>query len=658
MNVMASIRSLYFRLTSFFTGNLTRSAIALFGFISLVAVFGGTYDFVSMLKQKSEALANEMQKDKDNTLLLELIRSKNQIRTDVFQVVQSLLVYSATRAQDGHDNGLQEAAEYAERFRQDIGAAKTTAEALDGENFIKALTLVAQLFPDYYSRGVEMAKIYAAEGPFAGNKLIAQFRAQSEEMQKRLDELESAKETLKSRIAASLALADKRIRDSSENQTSIALSGVLATALTCLAGVFLAYYRVTQPLSWITHCFKCLENNQLHLEVNETSRTDEIGALSRTYGEFKQLALERRKNGLGAALLTQFNEWLHCCKSLDELYEVVAKYLALLLPNCAGTLYIFSNSRDVLNNVKAWSGAAMAPPIHPDDCWGLRRGRVFSHWQDDIDFHCGHVNSSTPSDYCCIPITAHGETIGLLHLVFSTYPGPRLEKTLDEQRNLALNCAEQVSIAIANVKLRDQLHDQSIRDALTGLYNRRYFLEACRRELARAARTAQYVSLLSIDVDHFKKFNDRHGHDAGDMVLRAVAECLEKNFRDQDVPCRFGGEEFIVLLPGLAPTEAVQRANKLCNEMESLVIHYLDRILPRITISVGIAAFPHCGENPPAVIKAADEALYAAKENGRNRVEASTLLGLSSEVLTARSKLKQKALEEEFAMQSLSNEAA
>ncbi len=105
-------------------------------------------------------------------------------------------------------------------------------------------------------------------------------------------------------------------------------------------------------------------------------------------------------------------------------------------------------------------------------------------------------------------------------------------------------------MAIANVKLRDQLRDQSIRDTLTGLFNRRYLLETCRREFSRAQRAQQSVSILSIDVDHFKKFNDNHGHDAGDTVLRAVGKCLENSFRNEDIACRFGGEEFIVVLPG------------------------------------------------------------------------------------------------------------
>ena len=193
-----------------------------------------------------------------------------------------------------------------------------------------------------------------------------------------------------------------------------------------------------------------------------------------------------------------------------------------------------------------------------------------------------------------------------------------------EQRRLGLVCAEQISLAIANVKLRDQLRDQSIRDALTGMFNRRYLLETCRREFSRAARAGQSVSILSIDVDHFKKFNDNHGHDAGDTVLRAVADVLKSSFRDEDVPCRFGGEEFVVMLPGATAAAAAQKAEELRIRVEALVVRYVDGNLPRITISTGVAAFPDCGDNPPAVLKAADEALYRAKDAGRNRVELSS----------------------------------
>jgi len=192
---------------------------------------------------------------------------------------------------------------------------------------------------------------------------------------------------------------------------------------------------------------------------------------------------------------------------------------------------------------------------------------------------------------------------------------------VSEQRRLGLVCAEQISLAIANVKLRDQLRDQSIRDPLTGLFNRRYMLETCRREFSRAARGRQPVAMLSIDVDHFKKFNDNHGHDAGDTVLKEVGNCLEAVFRNEDVACRFGGEEFVVVLPGASLEIGAKRAEELRAKIEAISVRYLDNNLPRITISVGVAAFPEAGDNPQSVLKAADDALYRAKEGGRNRVE-------------------------------------
>jgi diguanylate cyclase (GGDEF)-like protein len=247
---------------------------------------------------------------------------------------------------------------------------------------------------------------------------------------------------------------------------------------------------------------------------------------------------------------------------------------------------------------------------------------------------------------------AHGETIGLLHLEFGRENRSNgVQPTKDaiaEQRRLGLICAEQISLAIANVKLRDELRDQSIRDPLTGLYNRRYMMETCGREFSRAARAGQKVSVLSLDIDHFKKYNDNHGHDAGDMVLRAVGNCLESLFRNEDVPCRFGGEEFVVLLPGADASDAVHRAEQLRSRVEALVVRYLEKSLPTITVSIGVAAFPEAGEYPEAVLKAADEALYRAKENGRNRVELSQTPAADPEVATPHPVAMRRALAASF----------
>jgi len=374
-----------------------------------------------------------------------------------------------------------------------------------------------------------------------------------------------------------------------------------------------------------------LAQGDLDLAIDGRQRAHELAEMARAVEVFHTTLVERQKRNRETRLLSDLNEWLQSCNSLGELYQMVAEFLGRLLPGCAGSLYIYANSRDVLESANAWNGGKIMPAMHPDDCWGLRRGRPYTFGQNEIDFRCSHVDPSVTSEYCCIPILAHGETIGLLNLEFRSNGEKPNKEASAEQRRLGLVCAEQISLAIANVKLRDQLRDQSIRDVLTGLFNRRYMLETCRREFSRAARAGQSISMLSIDVDHFKKYNDNHGHDAGDMVLRAVGNCLENLFRNEDIPCRFGGEEFVVIMPGADAAAALRRAEQLRSKVEDIVVRYLEKNLPRITVSIGVAVFPDAGDNPQAVLKAADQALYRAKEKGRNRVELSGAAALDAD---------------------------
>ena len=404
---------------------------------------------------------------------------------------------------------------------------------------------------------------------------------------------------------------------------ALASLAVLAT-ITLVAGIMLVRWGLLTPLIQMKTSMLQLAKGHLGIKVDGIQRDDELGEMARSVEVLQTASVERQKMSREARLLSELNEWLQCCKSLDELYQMVAQFLSRLLPDCAGSLYVYANSRDVLESAKAWNGGRITPPMHPDDCWALRRGRSYTFGGKEIDFPCAHVGSETPGKYCCIPILAHGETIGLLHLELGGDRGAECahaqQLSLSEQQRLGLVCAEQISLAIANVKLRDQLRDQSIRDPLTGLFNRRYLLETCRRELSRATRAGQSVGVLSIDVDHFKKFNDNHGHDAGDTVLRAVGDCLQHNFRDEDVPCRFGGEEFVVVLPGATAEAAARKAEDLRAKIEALAVRYLDGNLPRITISIGVAAFPRSGSTPQELLKVADDALYRAKQEGRNRV--------------------------------------
>jgi len=434
--------------------------------------------------------------------------------------------------------------------------------------------------------------------------------------------LESALKNVGDRIEST---AENITTESTRFEQQSRLLGMITLGLSAfmmLSFSWFVLHKVLRPLARIQSAMKQLATENGAVELLDLDREDEIGDMSRTISVFQATSLDRTKLNREAHLLSQLNRWLQSCKSLDELYDMTAEFLSRLLPGCSGSLYIYANSRDVLEGTKAWNGGECVSSMAPDECWGLRQGHVYTFGQQEIEFKCPHVKHSTTNRYCCIPILAHGETIGLLHLDFCADGHTHIHGSIEEQQRLGLLCAEQISLAIANAKLRDQLRDQSIRDALTGLYNRRYMLESCRREFARATRAKANVSVLSIDIDHFKKFNDNHGHDAGDVVLRAFSECLKANVREDDIACRFGGEEFIVALPNTTTEIALQRAEVLRSKVEEMVVRYLDAALPRITISIGVASFPSAGDNPLSVFKVADLALYRAKDQGRNRVVA------------------------------------
>ncbi|WP_226782924.1 bifunctional diguanylate cyclase/phosphodiesterase [Oceaniglobus trochenteri] len=326
-------------------------------------------------------------------------------------------------------------------------------------------------------------------------------------------------------------------------------------------------------------------------------------------------------------LLSQISEWLYSAKSLDELLMVVKKSMQTLLPEAEGQLYIYSNSRDTLELAAQWGDGEPHAHIGAEDCWALRRGRAYSYGVKAIEFTCGHVQGEG-SPYFCLPIIAHGETIGLLHLCFSAFdraimPRGFIETFVQQRWEVGLLCAEQISLAVANVQLRHELQDQSVRDPLTNLWNRRWFLDASHKELNRARTKGLPVSLISLDVDHFKKFNDHHGHDAGDIVLREFGSLLAATFKDDFAPCRIGGEEFVVLCSGVPHDQAMARANAFLDEVTRIEVHYGGARLPRISASAGVASFPEDGEQVLRLMKVADEALYAAKDQGRARVVSS-----------------------------------
>lgn len=349
-----------------------------------------------------------------------------------------------------------------------------------------------------------------------------------------------------------------------------------------------------------------LRRGRRQMHELETRTTKERKTLER------QMQLARE-----VSLLGELNEWLQSSRSLDELFEMVARFMTHMLPDCEGSVYVYSNSRDVLDGATSWNEGDHKAHIHPEECWGLRRGRTYVYGTSSIDFVCEHAEPHDDRPYFCFPILAHGETVGLMHLKAKTMMSVDAFK---EYQKLAQMCAEQISLAIANVQMRDQLQERSVRDPLTGLFNRRHMTDYLRKMIQSAQRTEEVFSMLYLDVDHFKKFNDNHGHDAGDMVLRTVGEALERACDGDEIACRMGGEEFMLLLPGTDRKTAESRAEKLRRAIEAITLRYGEKNLPRITVSVGVALFPDHGHMPQDLLRVADDAMYEAKAQGRNRV--------------------------------------
>lgn len=243
----------------------------------------------------------------------------------------------------------------------------------------------------------------------------------------------------------------------------------------------------------------------------------------------------------------------------------------------------------------------------------------------DSGLDCGHLGPSPPTGYLCVPMVALGEPLGVLHLHGG--PGPEQVDRVHEpppeaQQRLAVTVAERLSLALANVRLRDTLRSQSIVDPLTGLFNRRYMEETLDLELARATRGRREIGIIMLDIDHFKSLNDSCGHDAGDALLRALAGLLRTRVREGDIACRFGGEEFILILPEAPLDLARHRAEEIREAMCQLRVSHRGRVIGPITVSAGVAAFPDHGKTSEGLLHAADAALYRAKAEGRDRVRA------------------------------------
>ena len=362
------------------------------------------------------------------------------------------------------------------------------------------------------------------------------------------------------------------------------------------------------------------EKRQAHIEVQIANQK-----LANWVSELEERTAEMSQ-------LSEMGEQLQSCQTIEEACAISAQYIQRIYPASHGALYLINSSKNLAEAAEMWGDTASTEKIFmPLNCWAVRRGRI--HLIDDTHpgLHCGHVTDPKTGQYLCVPMLVNGEIIGTLYLNHTAEMKGTQQESEDKLYNghktqLVMTIADHIALALSNLKLRETLRQQSIRDILTGLFNRRYMEETLTRELHRAEREKKTVGLIMFDIDHFKEFNDLSGHDGGDALLRELGAFLIKSTRGGDIVCRYGGEEFVVVLPDATLEDTRLRAEDLRQGVKDLLVYHLGKPLGKCTISLGVAAFPEMGLTSENLLKNADNALYRAKNESRDKVVVSSAI--------------------------------
>ena len=354
-----------------------------------------------------------------------------------------------------------------------------------------------------------------------------------------------------------------------------------------------------------------LSRHQELLEEQVRERTVELQ-------EANHLLAEQNRE---IATLNAMQEDLQGCRDLKETWPILQWTVKMLFPETSGALCLVNGDGETLETVIRWGDSKPTEDAFPvADCPVLTRGKSMLLAEEESGMLCGHRSRDPSKPALCLPLSAHGQTFGALFLQFDQGDASDPSFVL-KRRRLAMNTVDQFTMAYANLQLRARLHHQSVRDQLTGLFNRRYMEESLNRELLRAERHDLPLGIIMLDIDHFKKVNDTHGHDIGDRVLEQLGRLLPHLVRGEDIACRYGGEEFILIMPGASKEDTLRRAE----EIRRLIRTRIAVPLPggkdlRITASFGVAIHPHHGAGANGVVKAADDALYRSKRDGRDRI--------------------------------------
>lgn len=419
----------------------------------------------------------------------------------------------------------------------------------------------------------------------------------------------------------------------------IALTAMLFALISAL---FVAR-SIATPLASLADTATRIAGGDLQLIVHPR-RNDEIGALTVAFNrmtarlrelignleshvaELEQAEAEVRRVNQQLArdvkeqeLLNRLSSRLQQSQSLEEAYAVSILLLQEIFEGCTGVFYHHTGKAEVYHRVGVWGKQT---DTYPDQitstCPAMQTNTHFVYPNNEVEAHtCALCLPIGGRPLLCVQLHANREPSGLLCLYGE--PG---SSNAEEPRelSLAIRTADLLALALANLQLREDLHEQAIRDPLTGLFNRRFVNEILGPKLIEARRHQRTLGIMLLDIDYFKRINDTFGHDAGDTTLRILGRFLSTSLRGEDIACRFGGEEMLLIMPGMTEENALSRANNLREAISNLDLVHEGQRLPNITTSIGVAIFPDHGHNHDELITAADQALYRAKSEGRNRV--------------------------------------
>lgn len=533
----------------------------------------------------------------DDVLFLSELARQYAINGDA----SDLAAYQSARAALG-------AVESRTRHIRDAGASEDELRSLhEALSWADALQAQQQRAIAARRRGDPDAAVRVLFAP-AYERELDRSRAAVERFQYRLDQ----------RTAEDLREAEKTSR--LWRTTSEAMLAVTGLLFLCVL-YFVFRRRVLHPVVKLSDVIGRLAAQDYEAEPPRYDQIDEIGDMAQALRVFRENGIERqrleRERDTDRAvrdLLSRMTQRMQGCDTVVGLQDVISRFVPEVAPHLAGRLYLLDLNRGILIEGCSWlEPVHSAAEFYPFECWGLRRGAPHRPSGVSFDVYCDHLTGDRP-DSLCLPLLGQHGTLGLLYFEHRADAAPaELNDTYLQM------LAENIGLALDNLRLRDALRSLAMTDPLTTLPNRRQLDDVLARELAEAERSGTTVSCAMIDIDHFKRFNDEHGHDAGDEVLRAVGQTLKEVVRDTGLVFRYGGEEFLMLLPGMYGDAATARAEEIRSRIGELRVQHDGRDLGPITASVGLACAP-LHTHWQMLVQTADAALLRAKQAGRNCV--------------------------------------